>query len=106
MGEMRRTGILLVALGYGLSFVAVCLGACLMGPAVAEHGCCPAEDGIRAADRDCCSVTPAVSHGEARVADTVAVRADFAPIVVTVSAPIAHPNPVAVSSSPPLVLRV
>jgi hypothetical protein len=106
MDEMRRIGILLVALGYGLSFVAVCLGACLMGPAVADHGCCPGEDGIRAADNDCCSVTPGVPHGGAQVANTVAVRADFAPLLVTLSAPVAHPTPVATSTSPPLVLRV
>lgn len=106
MNEMRRTGILLVAMGYGLSFVAVCLGACLMGPTMADHGCCPSEDGIRAVDSDCCSVTPGVSHGGAQVADAVAVPADFAPIVMTRSAPVAYPTPVAVSSSPPLVLRV
>jgi hypothetical protein len=106
MNVMRRTGTLLVALGYGFSFVVVCLAACLMAPAVADHGCCPGEDGIRTADRDCCSVTPGVSHGATHVADTSAVRADFATLVVTVSAPVVPPTPVSVSTSPPLVLRV
>jgi hypothetical protein len=106
MNVMRRIGTLLVALGYGFSFVAVCLSACLMGPAAADHGCCPGEDGIRAAGRDCCSVTPGESHGGTHVADTSAVHADFASVVVTVSASVVTPTPVAVSSSPPLILRV
>jgi len=106
MSVMRRTGTLLVALGYGFSFVVVCLAACLMAPAMADHGCCPGEDGIRTADRDCCSVTPGVSHASTHVADASAVKPDFVTLVVTVSAPVAPPIPVAVSTSPPLVLRV
>ena len=106
MHVMRRIGTVLVGLGYGFSLVAVCLGACLMGPARTDHGCCPGEDGVRAADRDCCSVTPAVPHPATHVADASAVQPDFAPLVVTVSPPAVRPTPVAVSTSPPLILRV
>lgn len=106
MDRMRRVVILAAALGYGLSFVAVCLAACLMGPTVSDHGCCPTDDGIRAADRDCCSVTPGVSHQAAQVSDavpTVAAERSFAP---TLRLPVTVVAPVATSASPPLVLRV
>ena len=106
MDEMRRTGILLVALGYGLAFVAVCLAACLMGPTVADHGCCPGDEGIRAADRDCCSVTPGVSHGGAQAAATLPTQAVDSPFKVAVPLPVAPVVPVTVSTSPPLILRV
>jgi hypothetical protein len=106
MDRVRRTGVLLLAIGYGLSFVAVCLAACLMGPAVADHGCCPGEDGIRAADRDCCSVTPGVSHGGAQVAATLPTLAVDSPFKVGAPPPVAPAVPVTVSTSPPLILRV
>ena len=104
--EMRRIGTLVVALGYGLSFVAVCLAACLMGPAVADHGCCPSDDGIRAADRDCCSVTPGVSHGGAHVADALPMLATVSAVPVSIVPPIAPTTPVTIATSPPLILRV
>ena len=107
MEVMRRAGIVLLAVGYSLSFVAVCLAACLAGPAMAEHGCCPGDDGIRAADRDCCSVTPGVSHGGADVAVAVpqAVPAPvFASAIQVMSA--AMVPAVEGAPSPPLVLRV
>jgi hypothetical protein len=106
MDEMRRIGILVLALGYGLSFVAVCLAACLMGPAIADHACCPGEDGIRAADRDCCSVTPGVSHDGAQVAATLPNLAGDAPFNVAVPPHVAPVPLIAVSTSPPLILRV
>jgi hypothetical protein len=106
MDEMRRAGILVLALGYGVSFVAVCLAACLMGPAVADHGCCPGDEGIRAADRDCCSVTPSVSHGGAQVAATLPTLVVDSPFKIALPPPVAPAVPVAVSSSPPLILRV
>jgi len=106
MDRVRRTGVLLLAIGYGLSFVAVCLAACLMGPAAADHGCCPGEDGIRAADRDCCSVTPGVSHGGAQVAATLPTLAVDSPFKVTAPLPVAFAVPITVSTSPPLILRV
>src|SRR6266481_6075489 len=93
MDAMRRAGILLIAMGYGLSFVAVCLAACLMGAAVADHGCCAGEDGIRAADGDCCSVMPGVSHGGTQVAATLPTLAGDAPFNVAVQLPVA-PAPV------------
>jgi len=105
MDGMRRTGILLVAVSYGLAFVAVCLAACLMGPAVADHGCCPGDEGIRAADRDCCSVTPGVSHGGAQIAATLPTLVVDSPFIVTVP-PMTPARLVAVSTSPPLILRV
>jgi hypothetical protein len=106
MDEMRRTGILLVAIGYSLAFVAVCLATCLMGPAVADHGCCPGDEGIRAADRDCCSVTPGVSHGGAQVAATLPTQAGDTPFNVAVLPLVARAPLVTVSTSPPLILRV
>jgi hypothetical protein len=106
MDPMRRTGILVVAVGYGLAFVAMCLSACLMGPAVADHACCPGDDGIRAAERDCCSVTPGVSHGGAQVTATLSVLAADAPFTFTVTPPVVPATPITVSASPPLILRV
>jgi hypothetical protein len=106
MDGMRRTGILLVAVSYGLAFVAVCLAACLMGPAVADHGCCPGDEGIRAADRDCCSVTPGVSHGGAQVATTLPTVAVDSPFDVAVPRLVAPAAPVGISTSPPPILRV
>ena len=103
---MRRTGILLVALGYGLAFVAVCLAACLMGPTVADHGCFPGDEGIRAADRDCCSVTPGVSHGGEQVATTLPTLAGVTPFNVASPPAVGAAVPVSISTSPPLVLRV
>jgi hypothetical protein len=95
-----------VAIGYSLAFVAVCLAACLMAPAAADHGCCPGDEGIRAADRDCCSVTPGVSHGAAQVAATLTTPAGDTLFNGTVRPPVAPPRPVAVSTSPPRILRV
>jgi hypothetical protein len=106
MDEMRRAGILLVALGYGFAFVAVCLSTCLMGPAVADHTCCPGDEGIRAVGHDCCSVTPGVSHGGAPVAATLPTSVVDASFRVAVLPPAAPAAPVTVSTSPPLILRV
>jgi hypothetical protein len=107
MCGMRRAGILLLAIGYGLSFVAVCLAACLMGPMVADHSCCAGDDGIRARDRDCCSVTPGVTHAGDNVA-TVLPTVFLASVPPTaVTHPLAgDPIPVEFAPSPPLVLRV
>ena len=106
MDQMRRIGILVVALGFGLSFVAVCLAACLTGPAFADHGCCPGEDGMKAAEGDCCSVTPGVSHGGPQVAATLPAITAVAPSTTAVPPLVAPAKPVAVSTSPPFVLRV
>jgi hypothetical protein len=107
MITMRRAGILIVAVGYGLSFVAVCLAACLMGPMVADHACCAGEDGIRTADRDCCSVTPGVAHAGANVTPVLPVTLVApAPASAAIHAPAAAELRIEFASSPPLVLRV
>ena len=107
MVVMRRTSILLLAAGYGLSFVIVCLGACLAAPAAAEHACCDGDEGFRAAARDCCVVTQGVSPNPTHVAPAISVVfslpddvAVFLPPVVT------YAGPATLAASPPLVLRV
>jgi hypothetical protein len=107
MNAMRRASILIVAVGYGLSFVAVCLAACLMGPMVADHACCAGEDGIRTSDQDCCAVTPGVAHAGASVAPVLppALMAP-APALTPIPAPDAAALRIDFASSPPLVLRV
>jgi hypothetical protein len=104
---VRRTSILLLAAGYGLSFVAVCLAACLAGPAAAEHACCDGEDGFRAAARDCCVVTPGVSPAATHVPPATPVVFSL-PIYVAVLLPpvITNAGPATLAASPPLVLRV
>ena len=107
MSTMKRAGILIVAVGYGLSFVAVCLAACLMGPMVADHACCAGEDGIRGADRDCCSVTPGVTHAGANVTPALpAALAAPAPASAAPHIQAAAAFRIELASSPPLVLRV
>lgn len=107
MGGMRRAGILLVALGYGFSFVAACLAACLMGPMLADHSCCAGEDGIRAVDSDCCSVTPGVAHGARDAAIASPPLIGFTPHQGAFVQPVAvQPTAAEVAASPPLVLRV
>jgi hypothetical protein len=107
MVTMRRTSILLLVAGYGLSFVAVCLGACLAGPPGGEHACCDGEDGFRTAARDCCVVTEGVSPAATHVAPAASVvfslpnyLAAFLPPVV------ANAGSATPAASPPLVLRI
>jgi hypothetical protein len=107
MVAVRRTSILLLAAGYGLSFVIVCLGACLAGPLAAEHACCDGEDGFRAAARDCCVVTQGVSPAATHVAP--ATSAVFSlPVYVAVLLPpvVTNAGPAILAASPPLVLRI
>jgi hypothetical protein len=106
MEEMRRIVISAVAVGYGLSFVAVCLAACLMGPMVADHACCAGDDGIRASDQDCCSVTPGISHGGSAVAPAAPAIVHSTSFAAGVLDPVSFARPAAASPSPPLVLRV
>jgi hypothetical protein len=106
MVAMRRTSILLIAAGYGLSFLVVCLGTCFAGAAVAEHACCEGEDGFRAAAVDCCSVMPGASpDGPVAGMATLAVSLSYANFV---SGPPVSPlvEPVTLAPSPPLVLRI
>ena len=104
---MHRTSILLLAASFGLSFLAVCLGACLAAPAATEHACCDGEDGFRNAARDCCVVTQGVSPVPTHVAPAISVvfslptyAAAFLPPVVT------NAGPATLAASPPLVLRI
>ena len=102
---MRRFVGISVAVAYGLSFVAVCLATCLM-PVAADHACCATGDSIRAADQDCCSITPGVSHGT----DSAAPQAKTVPpstVETMASIPLLHESAdVRASASPPLVLRI
>jgi len=107
MDEMKRTVTLLVALGYGLSFVIVCLSACLMGPMAADHACCADDEGIRAAGQDCCSVTPGVAHAGGPMVTALPAVAGAVPSPHAILEPAFAPRgPAGVSLSPPLVLRV
>jgi hypothetical protein len=106
---MRRTAVLLAALGYGLSFLAVCLGACMGAAPATDHGCCTSdEEAFRAAGRDCCAVMPGLGehstvpahHGAPPAAATTQPApgghtAALHFIASTVPAP-----------SPPLILRI
>jgi hypothetical protein len=107
MVAMRRTSILLLAAGYGLSFVVVCLGACLAAPAAAEHACCDQEDGFRTAARDCCVVTQGVSPAATHVAPAISVVL-FLPDYVAAFLPpvVPYAGPATLAASPPLVLRI
>jgi hypothetical protein len=102
---MRRLCIWALAVGYGVSFVAVCLAACLTGPA-ADHACCPTDDGLRAADKDCCSVTPGVSHGGAATPVVVSRLTAIPTLVVELPVAYADLAPVRAAASPPLILRI
>ena len=107
MVAMRRISISLLAAGYALSFVAVCLGACLVAPAAAEHACCDGEAGLHAAARDCCVVTQGVSPTVAHVAPTIPVLLTLPDdIAVSLTSVIPNAGPVPLAASPPLVLRI
>jgi hypothetical protein len=107
MVAMRRTSILLLAAGYSLSFVAVCLGACLAAPAAAEHACCNGEEGLRAAARDCCVMTQGVSPAPTHAAPATSVVLSFPDYIALFMPPVvANAVPVTPAASPPLILRV
>jgi len=107
MVAMRRTRILLLAAGYGLSFVIVCLGACLAATPAGEHACCEGDEGFRAAARDCCVVTQGVSPGLTHVAPAISVVL-FLPDCVGAFLPpvVTYGGPATLAASPPLVLRI
>jgi len=107
METMRRTSILLLAAGYGLSFLVVCLAACLAAPPAAEHACCDGEEGFRAAVRDCCVVTQGVSPAPTHVAPATSVVCSFPNYISLFMPPVvANAVPVTPVASPPLILRV
>jgi hypothetical protein len=107
MGSMRRMGVSLVAAGYSLSFLVVCLGACLAQAPRGGHGCCQEGEGLRAPTADCCSVVPGVSQAAAPViAPPPAVLASRAPMPLG-PARLSAPGALAASTpSPPIVLRI
>jgi hypothetical protein len=107
MVAMRRTSILLLAAGYGLSFVIVCLAACVVAPAAAEHACCDQEDGFRAAARDCCVVTQGVSPAPTHASPAIS-ELFFLPDYVAAFLPpvVSYVGLATLAASPPLVLRV
>jgi hypothetical protein len=107
MVAMRRTSILLLAASCGLSFVVLCLGACLAAPAAAAHACCEQEDGFRAAARDCCVVTQGVSPAPTHVAPATSVVFSLPVYVAVLLAPVVtNADPATLASSPPLILRI
>jgi hypothetical protein len=98
----------MVAAGFGLSFVAACLGVCFAGAPASDHGCCPrAEESVAAAARDCCSVVPGESHAAAKVVSASGVT-NHTPPAAADSAPSASlpVRSVTLAASPPLVLRI
>lgn len=106
-GTMRRTSILLVAAGYALSFLVVCLGTCFATAPAAAHACCEGQDGFRAAARDCCHVTPGASAGSQATAGAAEpASATFHERFRTHQPLPAHHSPASLSPSPPLVLRI
>lgn len=107
MDPMRRAAAFGLALGYSLSWVLVCLSACMAQPSPAEHACCEQEAGISAAKRDCCSTAPTVTpHVPLVAAIPQAVAAEIAPALAVPRALLARVTAVRAAASPPLVLRV
>ena len=103
--DVRRAGILALSAWCGLSFVAVCLAACL-GPSASAHACCEKQGGfsIAVAARDCCDVVPGQIQAPAVTTTApVAILSPAAPEPLTVSVRTTSPL---VSASPPIVLRV
>lgn len=96
----------IMAVTYALAFVLVCLSACL-APATAAHGCCADDPGLRTPAVDCCKVVSGVSGaapagpGPSPVSCAAPPRVD----VLSAALPLGAARP-AISSSPPLVLRV
>jgi hypothetical protein len=103
---MRRTSILLVAAGYALSFLVVCLGTCFAS-APAEHACCAEKDGFRAAAIDCCFVTPGRSQDGPQLTGltTTAVSLPHQ-VLMFGSQPAPNVEPPILAPSPPLILRI
>lgn len=103
---MRRTSILLLAAGYALSFLVVCLGTCFAG-AAAEHACCAEKEGFRAAAVDCCSVTPSTSQaGPQLIGVTTPAVSLLHQTVMFSPRPAANVEKPTLAPSPPLILRI
>lgn len=107
MNSMRRASAFGLALGYSLSWVLVCLSACMALSASAEHACCARQEGISAAKRDCCSTAPTVTPQVSLVADVPqATAAAVAPDLMAPRTFLAPVTAVRAAASPPPVLRV
>jgi len=104
---MRRFSILLVAAGYGLSFLVVCLGTCFAAAPAGDHACCTEQDGFRAAAFDCCSVMPGACPDGPAVAGMTTVAVSL-PHEAAMSGAQLSPRsgPPALAASPPLLLRI
>jgi hypothetical protein len=74
---------------------------------VADHACCAGDDGIRASDGDCCSVTPGVAHAGVHVTTSLPTAFVAAPLPALVTRVlVGGVSSVEFASSPPLILRV
>jgi hypothetical protein len=103
---MRRVRASVIAAGYALSFIVVCLGACLASGPAADHGCCAGAEGLRAPVLDCCSVVPGVGQPSAAVAgDGSASSLEPRPLLASPAFLPAASAPT-LAPSPPLVLRI
>ncbi|HET8647661.1 MAG TPA: hypothetical protein VFO85_19335, partial [Vicinamibacteria bacterium] len=102
---MRRHTSALMAAGYALSFLVVCLAACLAPAAGGEHGCCPEGEGWSARAADCCSIVPGVAQAgaPALAAPAAAAFGHAAPVAAVPVRAERHGLP-ASTPSPPLVL--
>jgi hypothetical protein len=104
---MRRASAFGLALGYSLSWIMVCLSACMAQAAPSEHACCAQEEGMSAAKRDCCSTAPTVTSHAPVVSDVPpAAAAEVARQRIAPHTALAPVRAVRAAASPPLVLRV
>jgi hypothetical protein len=105
---MRRVPTGLIAAGYALSFLVVCLGACLAPAAAGGHGCCQQGEGLSAPSADCCSVVPGVTQAAPAAAGPPALLAAPISMAPAPARPAGHAAVPVSTPSPPLivVLRV
>jgi hypothetical protein len=104
---MRRASAFCLALGYAVSWIVVCLSACMIEPAASEHACCADQPGVRAVLRDCCSFVPTVQPDSTHVAaPPPPVASSQMTSAIDARSPRTMARPVRASASPPLVLRV
>jgi hypothetical protein len=106
MDPMRRASAFGLALGYSLSWILVCLSACMAQSASAQHACCAQETGMSAAKRDCCSTAPTVTPHAPLAAAVPQATADLVPQFIAPRTLVAPVTAVRAAASPPLVLRV
>jgi len=96
-----------LALAYGLSFLAICLVGCL-DTAPAEHGCCSGEQGLSAAgaQKDCCTVVPGLS-GKCFNPEVFPLSASSIAREMALMTSLPHrPARPPATADPPLILRI